>query len=124
MFAGAYDARFLCRLTDQVNRRVPAGAEERPPDTRPVERMVRRQIFHDTAEPLIQAMNSGVGRQDSLDHLVGAQHERLRNRDPERPRGLEIDCQLELRRLLDWNVGGLGAMKNPVHEECGTPKRL
>jgi hypothetical protein len=48
----------------------------------------------------------------SFDHLVGAQHEHGRNVNTDRLRGLEIDHQLEPRRLLDWHIGGLGAAQN------------
>ena len=42
-----------------------------------------------------------VGLQPALlDHLVGAQQERLRDRQPERLAGLEIDNQFKLRRVL------------------------
>jgi hypothetical protein len=37
----------------------------------------------------------------SLDHVVGASKDRLRNRKPERVCSLEIDRKLELGRLLD-----------------------
>ena len=37
----------------------------------------------------------------SLDHLVRPEQHRLRNRQVERIRGLEIDCKLKLCRLLD-----------------------
>jgi hypothetical protein len=50
-----------------------------------------------------------------LDHLVRPEQQRLRNREAERLRGLEIDHQLELRRLLDGEIGGLGALKDLVH---------
>jgi hypothetical protein len=49
-----------------------------------------------------------------LDHLVGAHQHRLRDRQAERPGGLEVDHQIELRRLLDGQVGGLGALKDLV----------
>src|SRR5438445_628246 len=42
-------------------------------------------------------------------------------RQPERPRGLEVDDQLELRRLLDGKVSGLGAFQDLVHISSGTP---
>ena len=44
-----------------------------------------------------------------LDHLVGAGEQRRRNVDAKRLRGLEIDHQLELGRLLDRQIGGLFA---------------
>jgi len=40
-------------------------------------------------------------RAASLDHLVGAQENRRRDREFERLRGPEVYCQLEFRGLLD-----------------------
>ena len=37
-----------------------------------------------------------------LDHLVRAQQQRLRNREPKGVGSLQVDHQLEFRRLLDW----------------------
>src|SRR5262249_28327262 len=54
--------------------------------------------------------------------LVGAQQQRLRNRQAQRLGGLEIDHQLELGGLLDWEISGLGAFEDLVHVTCGTPK--
>src|SRR5262245_16024238 len=52
----------------------------------------------------------------SFDHLVGAQQDRGRQLDANRLGGLEVDQQLELRRLLDGQIGGLGAACYPVNE--------
>src|SRR5437764_7204456 len=43
-----------------------------------------------------------------LDHLVGAREQRLRNRQSERLRGLEVDRQLEFGRLLNRQIGRVG----------------
>jgi hypothetical protein len=51
-----------------------------------------------------------------LDHLVRPQEERLRDRQPERFRGLEVDDQFELRGLLDGKVSGLGALEDSAHQ--------
>jgi hypothetical protein len=45
----------------------------------------------------------------SLDHLVGSRQQHLGHRNAKRIRGLEIDPKLELRRLLDRDIGGLDA---------------
>ena len=39
-----------------------------------------------------------------FDHFVGEGEQRGRNREPERPRGLRVDHELELGRLHDWQV--------------------
>jgi hypothetical protein len=36
--------------------------------------------------------------------------QRRRDRQAERLRGLEVDDQLELGRLLDWEIAGLGTL--------------
>src|SRR6478752_9011301 len=54
----------------------------------------------------------------SLDHLIRAQQQRLWDREPERPGGLQIDHQLELRWLLHGKLGGLRALEDPVDEAC------
>src|SRR5207253_7247375 len=51
----------------------------------------------------------------SLDHLVRLQKQLLRNGESYRLRGLEIDYELELRRLLDGQVPGLRALEDLVH---------
>src|SRR5688572_11569899 len=53
-----------------------------------------------------------VGR--SLDHPVGLQEYRLRNRDAERLGRFQIDHQFELAGLFDRQVSGLGSLKNLV----------
>src|SRR5262245_41872710 len=58
----------------------------------------------------------------SLNHLVGAQQKRLRDREAKRR--LQIDHQLELGRLLYWQIGGFGTLENLIHEICcSAPKR-
>src|SRR5205823_14537068 len=45
----------------------------------------------------------------SLDHLISPEQQRLRDRQPERLRRLEIDDQLKLRSLTDREVAGVCA---------------
>jgi hypothetical protein len=47
-----------------------------------------------------------------LDNLVGAGEERLRHGEAERVGCVQIDDQLEGRRLLDRHLGGLGAFED------------
>ena len=47
-----------------------------------------------------------------LDDLVGPLEQRLRDGEPERLGGLEVDDQLELGGLLHGQVGGLGALED------------
>src|SRR5262249_16770440 len=56
------------------------------------------------------------------DDLVRSREERGRNRQAERLcRLLEVDRQIELRRLLDGQLGWLGALQDLVHVDGGTP---
>jgi 7-cyano-7-deazaguanine synthase len=47
-----------------------------------------------------------------LNDLIRPRQHRLRDRETERLGGLEVDDQLELRRLLDGQVAGLGTLEN------------
>src|SRR5206468_10199171 len=49
-----------------------------------------------------------------LDHIIRAQQQRLRDGDTERLGGLEVDYELELRRLLERQVVGFRAFNYPV----------
>src|SRR5213594_3627521 len=51
----------------------------------------------------------------SLDDLVGSDQERLRDRQAQRPGGLEIDDQLELGWLLDGEVARLRTFQDSIH---------
>jgi hypothetical protein len=50
-----------------------------------------------------------------FDHLILPQQQRLRNRQAERFRRLEIDDQLELGGLLHGQIGGPGALQDLVY---------
>jgi hypothetical protein len=57
-----------------------------------------------------------------LDDLIGPQQECLRDREPQRLRGLQVDDQLELGRLLDGKVGRLGALEDSVNVVGPSPE--
>src|SRR5262245_35846350 len=59
------------------------------------------------------AVTSAAAR--SLDNLVGPGQDGRRHGESQSPRGLEVDDELELRRLLDRQVGGPRALENAVH---------
>jgi hypothetical protein len=47
-----------------------------------------------------------------LDYLIGARRQTRWHLDAERLGGLEIDHELELGQLLDWQIGGLISFEN------------
>src|SRR5437870_8424962 len=60
----------------------------------------------------------------SPDDLVSQQQHRFRDRQAERPRGLEIDDQLEALRLFDGKLRGLGPLKDLAHVDGSAPVHL
>jgi hypothetical protein len=48
----------------------------------------------------------------------------VRHVEAKRPRGLEVNHQIEFGRLLDRNVGRLCAAQNLVDESGGAPKQV
>ena len=56
-----------------------------------------------------------LGGAKSWDDLIRSQEHRWRDRDPERPSGLEVDDQIEFRRTLDRQVARLGAFEDTIH---------
>src|SRR5262245_54253121 len=56
-----------------------------------------------------------------LDHLIGSGEDRRRDGQPEGFGGLEVDDELELGRLLDRQIGGLGTLENLVHVNGSAP---
>src|SRR3954451_8589905 len=64
-----------------------------------------------------------VGEAGALfDHLIGTTEERPRYDQPKRVRGLQIDYQLELGRLLDRQIGRLGPAQDLVDVVAGSPQ--
>src|SRR5262249_19358771 len=57
----------------------------------------------------------------SINYLIRPQEQRLRNRQTDRLRGVEIDAQLELGGLLDREVGWLRALEDLIDEDGGPP---
>ena len=51
---------------------------------------------------------------NSLDHLVGEHERRRRNRQPERLCSREVDDEIELGRLLDWDIASPRPAQNLV----------
>src|SRR5215470_10842243 len=60
----------------------------------------------------------------SLDDLVRPPQQRRRDRQAEALRDLEIDGQVELRGVLDGEVGWLGALEDLVNNAGGTAEHI
>jgi len=60
----------------------------------------------------------------SLDHLIRLVDYRLPNGQADLLRGLQVDDQLELHRLLHRQVSRLGAFQYFVHVESDTPVQI
>src|SRR5262245_15506092 len=58
----------------------------------------------------------------SLDDLICPQQERLGDAETERSSRLQLDEQLELGRLLEGKICGLGALQDSVHKGRNPPK--
>src|SRR5262244_2824725 len=56
----------------------------------------------------------------SFGHFIRPCQHIRRNRQADLFSGFEIDNELELRRLLDWQVRRLGAFQNLIDVYCGT----
>jgi len=59
----------------------------------------------------------------SLNDCVGSLQERLRNWQPKRLGGLEIDDKFKFRGLLDWHVRGQSALQYFGYKPCTLTKR-
>ena len=67
----------------------------------------------------VRSHNSAVA---SLDHFIGPHEHRRWDRQAQSLGGLKVDDQLELRRLLYWEIGGFGAFQNLVNIVGGATK--
>src|SRR5262245_16523008 len=60
----------------------------------------------------------------SFEHLVSTRKQRLRNRDTQRLRCLQIDEEIELGRLLHGQVAGVGPLEDLVHTGGSTAPNI
>lgn len=66
----------------------------------------------EVAGPYFTLARRSMGRRGLFDHLISAGKQRRRDGQPQRLRGLEVDDQLELDRLLDRKVFRLSALED------------
>jgi hypothetical protein len=66
--------------------------------------------------------SSGVIRDFSFEHLIRPRQQRRRDREAEGLGSLEVDQQLELRRLLNGKVARSCAFENAVHVDRSAAK--
>src|SRR5205085_4015708 len=63
---------------------------------------------------------SDAAHRNLFNHLIGPRNHRFRDRKAERFGGLQINHKAEPARLLEWQVGGLGAFQDTIDERCGS----
>jgi len=59
-----------------------------------------------------------------FDHLVGEREQPVRNCQAQRLGGFEVEHQLKLDWLHDWQVGWLLAFENATHIEADLTERV
>src|SRR4029450_1793300 len=94
-----------------------AGPRVKPRAQRPECSVVRRHRAPGEPDRSTQKLAALV-EHGLLDGLVRLEDEGLRNREAQRPGGLQVDQQFELRRLLHREIRWLGPFKDPV-DVCG-----
>src|SRR5438270_12742819 len=73
---------------------------------------MHRPVFKSNGLDTAERSECRIRVKGLFDDLVGPGEDRCRYSQPERFGGLEVDDQLECRRLLDWQIGGLGAVED------------
>src|SRR5262245_23326004 len=68
--------------------------------------------------------SSRRGSQQLLKDPVGLEQQRLGNGQAENPCCLQVDRQLELRRLLDWQLARLCTLEDAIDVQRGPPEQL
>src|SRR4030095_4998405 len=100
-WAALPDERFWCEITHRLD----IGADLKCPQRGENDQL---DWSYSLISP-ISRMDTSVGMAGALlDHLIRPPQNGLRDRQAQRFGGLEIDDQLKLRRLLYWDVSGLG----------------
>src|SRR2546421_11267938 len=74
--------------------------------------------------PPWSSLRSDPAPSASFDHLVGAREQGRGHGEPQGPRGPEVDDELELGRLLDWQVARLRALEDAIDEVGAATKHV
>jgi len=103
----------LLRFFFSAGDRLSPGADKADHQHRPLLRAQR------APRPPCRPAQTSTRGASLFDHLVGAGEDRRRHGEAERSRGLEVYDQLQPRRLLNWEIGGLGALEDSSSINAG-----
>src|SRR4029450_12752288 len=103
----------LLRLASERRKNEADSEHDREPDP-PHGHLVEGGLPRSLADEGCPEERAAWGGHGLLDHLVRSQKQRLRDRQTECLGGLEVDGQLELRRLLDGQIRRLGSVQGLV----------
>src|SRR5262245_43983993 len=99
------------------------AASDRPAPKRSTTRMAARQRPRSDAENCDGEVSFRTSL-TSFDHLVGGHEQAGRHSEAEQSCGLGVDDQLELGRLQDWQVRGLGTLENSAGVDADLTPRI
>src|SRR5262245_60782436 len=112
----------LCTSVCRANHTVASPDASRCPAVRLIGRLAAAYTLPAApAQLCAYPADSGRDSTPSLQHIGGLQQHVLRDGEPERLRGLQIDHEVELPRLLHRQVGRLSALEDVVHVLSGAP---
>ena len=69
-------------------------------------------------------MRLGFVHDRLLDHLIRPRQQRRRDGEAEGLRGLQVDDEVEFRRLLNRKIARLGALENLIHIIGGASEKI
>ena len=93
-----------------------------PPDSCPS--CCAAEIFCPVPTTALSICNKDASGRRLLNYLVGLSEQSRRHGEPERLSTLEVDHKLELGRLLDGQIRGLGAFEDFVDVCRGAPEPI
>src|SRR5438132_6808328 len=80
----------------------------------PINPAIRPSTTHEMIDMVLLSFRGRHRFLSLLDHLIRPRQQRWRDREAEGLGGLEVEAELEGRRLLDWQVAWLRAFENLV----------